>query len=152
MTGLSYGDRPGCPTPSRTLEAALASPDDRTRWGATRVFAAHFSALAKRPEKEGALAKLTDDPAVTVRMNAVKGLWQFWFWTPDVAVKSRIEDSVLGALGKPQPAWVASNLHNAVYNLADENIRYLYNNWVALLAFLLIESFLAWWFGHNLTR
>ena len=29
--------------------------------------------------------------------------------------------------------WVASNLRHAVYNLADENIRYLYNNWVGLL-------------------
>jgi hypothetical protein len=79
------------------------------------------------------LAKLTGDPAVVVRMQAVKGLWQMWFWTPDATIKSAIEDTLLAALAKPQPEWVASNLRDAVYNLADENIRYLYNNWVALL-------------------
>ena len=67
-------------------------------------------------------------------MQAVKGLWQFWFWTADAAVKERIEDTLLAALAKPQPAWVESNLRDAIYNLADENIRYLYNNWVPLLA------------------
>jgi hypothetical protein len=63
-------------------------------------------------------------------MNAVKALWQFWFWTPDPATKNLIEDTLLTALGKPQPEWVAENLRHAIYNLADENIRYLYNNWV----------------------
>ena len=66
-------------------------------------------------------------------MNAVKGLWQFWFWTPDPQTKSLIEDTLLAALGKPQPDWVESNLRDGVYNLADENIRYLYNNWVPLM-------------------
>ena len=113
--------------------AALASPDDRTRWGATRVFAQHFAALGKRQEIARALMGRMDDPVTTVRMQAVKGLWQFWFWTPDEPTKSAIEDTLLAALAKPQPDWVASNLRDAVYNLADENIRYLYNNWVALL-------------------
>jgi hypothetical protein len=36
----------------------LGSSDDRTRWGATRVFAQHFSALAKRSEFGAPLAKL----------------------------------------------------------------------------------------------
>jgi hypothetical protein len=120
-------------TPAAELTAALASPDDRTRWGATRVFAAHFSALGKRPDVARALAKLADDPVKTVRMQAVKGLWQLWFWTPDVETQGAIEDTLIAALGKPQPEWVASNLREAIYNLADENIRYLYNNWVALL-------------------
>jgi outer membrane murein-binding lipoprotein Lpp len=66
-------------------------------------------------------------------MQAVKGLWQFWFWTTDTATRELIENTLLAAMGQPQPAWVESNLEDAVYNLADENIRYLYNNWVALL-------------------
>src|SRR5207244_2648106 len=70
----SYSRHPD--TPSSDLLAALASGDDRKRWGATRVFAAHFSALGKRSEMTAALAKIADDPAVSVRMNAVKGLWQ----------------------------------------------------------------------------
>lgn len=118
---------------SQPLTAALASTDDRVRWGATRVFAQHFSTLAKRPEIASALLKLVDDPAVTVRMQAVKGLWQLWFWTPDAGTKNQIEDALLAAITQPQPPWVASNLSAAIYNLADENIRYLYNNWVPLL-------------------
>lgn len=113
--------------------SALSSTDDRRRWGATRVFAQHFSELAKRPDLAVALAKLAGDPIETIRMNAIKGLWQFWFWTPDVQTKSMIEDTLLTALGKPQSEWVEENLHHAIYNLADENIRYLYNNWVPLL-------------------
>jgi len=120
-------------TPSSELIAALESSDDRTRWGATRVFAAHFPALAKRPEIASALLKVIDDPAVTVRMQAIKGLWQLWFWSADPDTKNRIEDSLLAAMAKPQQDWVSSNLNDAIYNLADENIRYLYNNWVPLL-------------------
>jgi hypothetical protein len=121
-------------TPTAELVAALSSTSDRTRWGATRIFAQHFSALGQRPELAAALCKLTDDPAITVKMMALKGAWQFWFWTPDANVKNEIEDSLLAQMKKPQPAWIESNLHDAIYNLADENIRYLYNNWVPLLA------------------
>ncbi len=121
-------------TPSSDLVSALGSEDDRTRWGATRVFAAHFSALAKRPEMAAALARLINDHDATVRMTATKGLWQFWFWTPRTDVKDQIEDTIVAALAKPQPEWVERNLNFAVYNLADENIRYLYNNWVPLLS------------------
>src|SRR3954471_22793419 len=111
----------------------LESRDDRTRWGATRLFAQHFAAIANRPEFGAALAKRVADPVTSVRMQAVKGLWQFWYWTTDTATRELIEDTLLAAMGKPQPAWVESNLRDAIYNLADENIRYLYNNWVALL-------------------
>jgi Squalene-hopene cyclase C-terminal domain len=121
-------------TPSALLQSALASKEDRVRWGATRVFAQHFSALAKRPEFATSLASLVNDPATTVRMQAVKGIWQFWFWSADLPAKNLIEDSILAAMAKPQTPWVQVNLRDAVYNLADENVRYLYNNWVPLLA------------------
>lgn len=114
-------------------QVPLQSGDDRQRWGASRVFAQHFSELAKRPEFAQALVKLADDPVALVRMNAIKGLWQFWFWAPDVKTKGLIEDTLLAAIGKPQDEWVAENLRHAIYNLADENIRYLYNNWVPLM-------------------
>jgi hypothetical protein len=67
-------------------------------------------------------------------MQALKGLWQFWFWTPDDAVKSKIEDVFLSSITGPQHPWVEQNLREGIYNIADENIRYLYNNWVPLLA------------------
>jgi hypothetical protein len=118
-----------------TLASALRAADDRTRWGATRVFAAHFAALARGAELAAPLQMLaSSEPVPLIRMDAVKALWQFWFWTPDAKTKSGIEDTILAALGKPQHPWVAQNLRHAVYNIADENIRYLYNNWVPLLA------------------
>lgn len=121
-------------TPSSDLLDALRSASDRVRWGAARVFAQHFSQLARRPEFEQALAKVANDPALSVQMMGIKGIWQFWFWTPDSKVKSEIEDTLLRKMRTLQPAWIESNLHDAIYNLADENIRYLYNNWVPLLA------------------
>jgi hypothetical protein len=104
------------------------------RWGATRVFATHFAGLARRSEFAKPLIALTDDPVPTIRMQALKGLWQFWFWSADDGAKSAIEDAFLSAMAKPQHPWVERNLREGVYNLADENIRYFYNNWVPLLA------------------
>jgi hypothetical protein len=141
-------------TPSSELIAALGSSSERTRWGATRVFAQHFSALAKRSELAQPLAGLVSDPVLSVRMQAIKGLWQFWFWSADQGAKGMIEDTLLRAMAGPQPERIESNLHDAIYNLADENIRYLYNNWVpsmgrqedrerAIQARLAVESRLA---------
>src|SRR5262249_32960720 len=120
--------------PIEDVRRPLASPDDRTRWGATRIFAAHFSGLAGHAELAESLERLTEDRAPAIRMAAVKGLWQFWFWSPEAFVKDGIENALLAALGRTQHPWARQNLHHAIYNLADENIRYLYNNWVPLLA------------------
>ncbi|MGH9666114.1 MAG: HEAT repeat domain-containing protein, partial [Bryobacteraceae bacterium] len=119
--------------PVAPLIAAMRSPDARARWGAARVFAHQFAALARRDEAVAALRLLTEDPVLSVRMEAVKGLWQSWFWNADPAVRGKIEDTVLAELARPQHPWIVENLRAAVYNLADENIRYLYNNWVPLL-------------------
>jgi hypothetical protein len=120
--------------PGAPLLTALSSPDARARWGATHVFAHHFSVLARRDEMLMALEKLTSDPVIPVRMDAIKGLWQGWFWNADPKVRAQIEDTVLARMAEPQHPWVSENLGVALYNLADENIRYLYNNWVTLLA------------------
>jgi hypothetical protein len=121
--------------PVDDIAKSLASTDERTRWGGARIFAAHFSSLAKRSELAGPLQRLaSSDRVPLIQMDAIRGLWQFWFWSPDVQVKSGIEDTVLAGLGKSEHPWIRENLRHAVYNLADENIRYLYNNWVPLLA------------------
>jgi hypothetical protein len=120
-------------TSDAELMAALGSKDARVRWGATRVFAHQFAALAGRKELIAALERLTGDPVIAVRMQAIQGLWQSWFWNSDPAVRGEIEDTVLSAMAQPQHEWIESNLRAAIYNLADENIRYLYNNWVGLL-------------------
>ena len=127
-----YGNHPD--TSDRVLVAALDSDDARSRWGAARVFAHHFATLATHGEVIDALQRLASDPVISVRMQAVRGLWQAWFWNADPEVRGRIEDTLLAAMALPQHPWVASNLRAGLYNLADENIRYLYNNWVSLLA------------------
>jgi hypothetical protein len=121
-------------TPAAELLAALRSPDSRARLGATRVFAHHFAALARRDDMVEALARLAEsDPVLAIRMNAIRGLWQAWFWNAGDKKRNRIEDVILAGLKTPQHPWLETSLHAAVYNLADENIRYLYNNWVTLL-------------------
>jgi len=120
-------------TEDHEIAAALHSKDIRIRWGATRLFAHQFASLAQRKELIESLESLTTDPVIVVRMQAIRGLWQSWFWNADPKVRSSIEDTILAALKEPQHPWIATNLQAAVYNLADENIRYLYNNWVTLL-------------------
>ncbi len=120
--------------PPDELRTALASPSERTRWGAARVFATHFQALAAKPEFAAPLIRLTGDRSPAVQMQALKGLWQYWFWTPSDEIKSEIEDAFLKGLKRRQHPWVESNRRAAIYNVADENIRYLYNNWVPALA------------------
>ena len=116
-----------------TLVKALDSPDARVRWASTRVFATHFSALSESGDLAEALVRrLEDQPAIAHQ--AVKGLWQFWFWTPSDRTKDQIEGRLLYALKQPQHPWVEQSLREAIYNLADENIRYLYNNWVPLIS------------------
>jgi len=114
--------------------AALDSADARVRWGATRIFATHFAALARSPELGDALARRTNDSQPAIAAQAIKGLWQFWFWSSDTQVKSRIEDSLLAALARPQHPWPEQAIREGIYNLADENIRYLYNNWVPAIS------------------
>lgn len=115
------------------IERALADRDDRTRWGATRVFATHFSHVVDRVNLEP-LAALVTDPVPAIRMQAIKGLWQWWFWDARRESRDRIENTILDAMAEPQHPWVERNLREAIYNIGDENIRYLYNNWVPLLA------------------
>jgi len=116
------------------LTSALTRGNARTRWGASRVFAHHFASLARQDTVVQALLPLLSDPVPAIRMTAARGLWQSWFWNGNPETRGRIEDAVLSALVQPQHPWVETNLRAAVYNMADENIRYLYNNWVPLLA------------------
>jgi hypothetical protein len=120
-------------TAASYLLTSLSSSETRERWGAARVFAHHFSALARRNELAEGLEKLTADPVIPVRLEAVQGLWQTWFWNADPQLRGQIEDTVIAGLAGKQDPWVEQNLHAALYNLADENIRYLYNNWIPLL-------------------
>ncbi|MFN0102013.1 MAG: HEAT repeat domain-containing protein [Bryobacteraceae bacterium] len=127
-----YSRRPE--TGGQTLLKSLQSQVERERWSGTRVFATHFAELAKRDEFAPALARRIGDVSPAVAIQAIKAAWQYWYWTPSLPSRELLEDAILAAMAKPQHPWVERNLKEAVYNIADENIRYLYNNWVPGLA------------------
>ena len=116
------------------LSQALRSPDDRTRRGATRVFAAHFRELSQETVLAGHLLNLCGDPDPVVAMQAIKGLWRWWYWRADLALRNRIEDTLIAGLAQPRHPWVRRNQIEALYIIGDDNIRYLYQNWVPSLA------------------
>jgi HEAT repeat protein len=127
------------PTPERiafrkALASVLASGDDRARRGATRLFAAHFRDLSRDTTLADALLARLDDADPVVRMQAIKGLWRFWYWQSDSALRNKIEDALIDRLGRPEHPWVRRNLVEALYIIGDENIRYFYNNWLPSLA------------------
>jgi hypothetical protein len=116
------------------VSAALRSHDARVRRGALRVFAQHFrywidAADARQTIIEELMAD--DDPAI--RLMACRALWQWWQWDADESVRGAIEDKFLARMAIEQHPWVLTNLIEGFTNLCDENTRYLYNNWIALL-------------------
>ena len=78
--------------------------------------------------------KHLDDPDPVVATQAIKGLWRWWYWRDDLSLRNRIEDGLIASLDRPAHPWVRRNLIEALYIIGDENIRYLYNNWVPSLA------------------
>ena len=119
---------------SAELSRALAADDDRVRRGATRVFAAHFRDIAQETALANTLVERLADRDPVVRMQAVRGLWRWWYWRPELALRNTVEDALIARLAVPEHPWVRRNLTEALYILSDENIRYLYNNWVPSLA------------------
>ncbi len=112
----------------------LTAKSERARWAATRVFASHFANLAARPAYLDSLKPLLNDSSPTVRMQAVKGLQTGYHWSSSNAQRGEIEKAFLTALKAHQHPWVEQNLREGIYNLTDENIRYLYNNWVPTIS------------------
>ena len=116
------------------MQSALGDSNERVRLGATRIFWTHFSYLTHHKQLADSLIQRLADASPTIRLNALKGLWQWWYWNDDVQLRGKIEDAFLGGLAQSQHPWVARNLREGIYNIADDNIRYLYNNWIPLLA------------------
>jgi HEAT repeat protein len=127
-------DADGPPAFLPGLAQALASPDDRTRRGATRIFAAHFRDLSQDLTLADDLLKRLNDDDPVVQMQAIKGLWRWWYWRAEPSLRDKIEDRLIAKLAEPTHPWVRRNLVEALYIIGDENIRYLYNNWVPSLA------------------
>jgi HEAT repeat protein len=116
------------------ISEALSGPGDRTRWGAGRVFATHFSYLAGRLDLGQKLIAMMRDPSPVLRMQACKALWQWWYWNADASFRDSVENVFLERMAVERDPWVRRNLTEGFYNICDENVRYLYNNWIPLLA------------------
>ena len=114
--------------------AALDHPNGRARWGATRVFAQHFAYLTGKNEIADKLITRLSDPHTPVRMQAAKSLAQWFYWTKDESLQDRIADAFIARMAVNEHPWMRRNLLEGFYSLADENVRYLYNNWIGHLA------------------
>ncbi len=123
---------------TKVILASLNNSNERARWGATRIFAQHFSFLTSQTEIADRLIAAMRDDFVQVRMQAIKSLQQWYWWSKDAALQDRIADAFIAQMsekpGEREHEWVRRNLQENFYSLADENVRYLYNNWIALLA------------------
>ncbi|MDR3637657.1 MAG: HEAT repeat domain-containing protein, partial [Isosphaeraceae bacterium] len=119
---------------SALIQRLREKDDDRLRRGTARVFAAQFRDLSEETDLAYALIDRLDDPDVVVQMQAIKALWRWWYWRNDPALRNRIEDRLIAKLAESSHPWVRRNVVEALYIIGDENIRYLYNNWVPALA------------------
>ena len=113
----------------------LDAPDSRLRRDALQVLQYHFRFWVTNERLLRRLVAIVrEDPDPICRVLASRSLWQWWYWTPDEGSKSLIEDALLAALMSEREPAVVRNLQEAVYNVCDENVRYLYNNWIPRLA------------------
>ena len=113
------------------IRATLGSQNPRVRWGATRVFNQHFKYIAEEwplAEELIRLSKTEKNPAV--KMQAIQGLYQWYFWDRSVEHKGRIEEALIAGLGRDEHPWVRRNFIEAYYNTLDDNLRYLYGSWM----------------------
>ena len=116
------------------LAAALASPNARTRWGATQAFNQHFKYLADDAPLRLALTRDLDDPVPAVRLNAARGLWQWYYWqVEDHDARSGIIEALAARLNTETDPMVRRAVHESLYDALDENTGYL-GAWVEAAA------------------
>jgi hypothetical protein len=116
------------------LLAAMNSPSDRTRMGATRVFAQYFYFAVPRTEYLQALINHVNDPDVLVRIQATKALWRWCYRTPDLAWRGKILDALLSRMGREPSPYEQVNLSEALYNILDENVGLMYTYWLPTIS------------------
>ena len=113
---------------------ALKGDSSRQRRAALQVLAQHHRYWVPRKDLlETLIRERMTDPDPYVRLMASRVLWQWWYFEQGDLGKSRIEDVFLQRMAVEDHPWVLTNLKQGFYNICDENTRYLYNNWVALL-------------------
>jgi len=122
------------PRGRRLLAAALASPDARTRWGATRLFNQHFKQLTGDPVLLAALERDLNDPVPSVRFQAASGLWRWYYWQVDQpAMRRSTLEALATRLSSEADPMVRRGLQESVYDVLDENTGYL-EAWVRTAA------------------
>ena len=105
---------------TNVIIATLDHPDERARWGATRVFAQHFSYLTGKTRSP--ISSSPGCPTRTpVRMQAAKSLTQWFYWTKDESLRDRIADAFIARMAVNEHPWMRRNLIEGFYILADEN-------------------------------
>jgi HEAT repeat protein len=118
----------------KLLATALASPDARIRWGATRVFNQHFKELTGDTDLLAALERDLDDPVSVVRFQAASGLWRWYYWQVDEpAMRRGTLEALATRLSTEDDPMVRRGLQESVYDVLDENTGYL-QAWVRTAA------------------
>jgi HEAT repeat protein len=119
--------RPGAASEGRAeLAAALASSNARTRWGATQLFNQHFKYLADDGPLLLALRRNLDDPVPAVRLNAARGLWQWYYWkVDDHEARTGIIEALATRLNSETDPLARRAVQESLYDALDENTGYL---------------------------
>jgi HEAT repeat protein len=116
------------------LVTALQSPSERVRWGASQLFNQHFKYVADDTQLRAALIRDLDDPAAGVRLNAARGLWQWYYWSVDNrAARDGILEALATHLNTEQDPALRRAVHESIYDVLDENTGYL-EAWVRATA------------------
>lgn len=116
------------------LNAALQSPNARARWGATQLFNQHFKYLAGDTQLRASLIKNLSDPAPAVRLNAARGLWQWYYWqTDNREARNGILEALATRLNTELDPTLQRAIHECIYDVLDENTGYL-EAWVRAAA------------------
>jgi hypothetical protein len=108
------------------IARALAAPEDRVRWGATRIFNQHFRELTRDNPLLDALVRNLDDPVPHVRYQAAAGLWRWYYWQADSEPRrGRILEALAARMGREEHPLVRRGLIESLYDALDENTGYL---------------------------
>ncbi|HEY3939412.1 MAG TPA: HEAT repeat domain-containing protein [Bryobacteraceae bacterium] len=108
------------------LSAALRSSDARVRWGATQLFNQHFKYVAGDAQLRASLIHDLDDPSAGVRLNAARGLWQWYYWSvDDAAARDGILEALATRMNTESDATTRRAIHESIYDVLDENTGYL---------------------------
>ncbi len=104
------------------IDQALQNPDPRVRRGAARVFSAQFFRLDERLDLLRRLVVLTRDPDLWTRLEAIRGLTQWFYRTNDPSARKAIVTAFLQRLAIPEHPVVRANLSQGLYIMLDENL------------------------------